>query len=49
MYVSAWKVYIVQVHLHTPRVKTRAVSVLVEICATRILLCVYPVVVLLKI
>jgi len=41
--------YILQVRLHTHRIHTRAVCVLVKICTTRILLCVYPVSVLLKI
>ena len=48
MPVSAWKVYIVQERLHIRRVHTRAVSVLFKMC-TEILLCVYPVSVLLKI
>jgi len=49
MIVSAWKVSIVQVRPYTRRVHTRAVSVLVKICPTQILLCVYPASVLLKI
>jgi len=48
MTVCTQKVYIAQVRLHTRRVHTRAMPVLLKICIIPMFLCVYPVSVLLK-